>query len=71
MGTVYRHQALPANLIHVVLYLNHMLENKFTHSVLSSVFDAISWVHQINGHLDPTANCFVTNLLEASMKASC
>ena len=62
----YRH--LPADPIHVTIYLSNLLDQNCSFSVISSVYYAIKWVHSINDFVDPTDNGFVTNLLEAAKR---
>lgn len=61
---------LPANPVHVALYLNDLLDKHSSHSVISSVVYAIKWVHDINGFVDPTTNSFVRNLTECSKRTA-
>ncbi|XP_060081902.1 uncharacterized protein LOC132561192 [Ylistrum balloti] len=60
--------SIPANPIHVALYLNSLLEKGGTYAVVSSAVYAIKWVHNLNGHIDPTTNSFVQNLIEFSKR---
>lgn len=62
--------ALPASPIHIALYLNSLLANGSSFSVLSSAVYAIKWVHRTNGLSDPSTDSFVTNLLEASKRTA-
>lgn len=59
---------LPAEPIHVALYVTNLLEKQCSHSVISSAVYSIKWVHGINGYSDPTKNCFVQNLIETSKR---
>ncbi|XP_033729388.1 integrase/recombinase xerD homolog [Pecten maximus] len=62
--------ALPANPVHLALYLNYLLDKRSSFSVISATVYAIKWVHDINGHSDPTTNSFVRNLMESSKRTS-
>ena len=58
--------ALPAEPIHVALYLTKLIDNGASHSVIQTVFYAIKWAHDISNFNDPTDNSFVKNLLETN-----
>ncbi|XP_033731784.1 uncharacterized protein LOC117321479 [Pecten maximus] len=60
--------AVPANSIHICLYLNSLLTKGSSFAVVSSAVYAIKWAHSLNGLSDPTTNIFVKNLLEASKR---
>ena len=62
--TVCADQCLPANPIHVTVFLSSLLDQNVSYSVISAVFYAIKWVHNINNYVDPTENGFVKGLLE-------
>ena len=56
------HCALPAQPIHVALYITHLLDTgNSCHSVNSAIY-AIKWAHNVNNFTDPTDNGFVTGL---------
>ena len=56
------HCALPAQPIHVALYITHLLDTgNSCHSVNSAIY-AIKWTHNVNNFTDPTDNGFVTGL---------
>ncbi|VDI39681.1 Hypothetical predicted protein, partial [Mytilus galloprovincialis] len=66
-----RHTSLPAQPVHVALYLTHLLNNynSTCHPVSNAVY-GIKWAHEINGLNDPTSNSFVTSILEASKRVA-
>lgn len=51
---------LPANPIHVAVYLQHVLESTKSCSSVDSAFYAIKWVHEIAGMASPTDNQVVS-----------
>ena len=68
--SLHGHCALPAQPIHVSLYLTDLLNNGSTyHPVYNAVY-GIKWAHEINGFSDPTTNSFVTSILEASKRVA-
>lgn len=62
------YQCLPANPIHVTVFLSCLLDQNVSYSVISSVFYAIKWVHSINNYVDPTENGFVKGLLDTAKR---
>ena len=63
--------ALPAEPIHVALYITHLLNSGATyHSVNSAVY-GIKWAHEINNYTDPTNNTFVTSLQNSARRHAC
>lgn len=62
------HSALPANPIHVALYLTHLLENGATHHPVNSVVYAIKWTHDSVGLPNPTKTSHVSFIQEAARK---
>ncbi|CAC5406318.1 unnamed protein product [Mytilus coruscus] len=61
-------QSLPANPIHVALYLTKLIDTGSSYSVIQSAFYGIKWAHTVQGLLDPTENESVANLLESSKR---
>lgn len=51
---------LPANPIHVAVYLQHVLESTKSCSSVDSAFYAIKWAHEIAGMASPTDNQVVS-----------
>ncbi|MEW8548151.1 MAG: tyrosine-type recombinase/integrase [Candidatus Thiodiazotropha sp.] len=60
--------ALPANPIHVALYLTELLDSGNSDSVITSALYGIKWVHKTCDLQDPTDNTFVSNLVEAAKR---
>ena len=58
----------PANSIHVAIYLSHLIDNGKSDKVITSVFYAIKWMHNINDYIDPTESSFVKNILECAKR---
>ena len=53
------YQSVPADPIHVTIFISTLLDQNCSFSVISAVFYAIKWVHNINNFVDPTENGFV------------
>ncbi|VDI79474.1 Hypothetical predicted protein [Mytilus galloprovincialis] len=68
--TLQGHKSLPAQPVHVALYLTHLLNNNSTCHPISNAVYGIKWAHEINGLNDPTSNTFVTSILEASKRVA-
>lgn len=64
------HDALPAQPIHVALYLTHLLKNGSTYHPIYNAVYGIKWAHDINGLQDPTTNSFVSSVLESSKRVA-
>lgn len=62
--------ALPANPIHVALYITELLDSGKSESVVTAALYGIKWVHKICSLPDPTNNMFVLNLVEAAKRIS-
>ncbi|KAL5021412.1 hypothetical protein ScPMuIL_000567, partial [Solemya velum] len=64
------YQPLPAEPIHVVLYLSTLLDSPddISFHVISSVVYGIKWAHRLNALADPTENSLVVNMLEAAKR---
>lgn len=62
------YQPLPADPIHVTIYMSHLLDQEHSFSVISSMFYAIKWVHNVNNYVDPTENGFVKGMLDAAKR---
>ncbi|VDI26109.1 Hypothetical predicted protein [Mytilus galloprovincialis] len=56
---------LPAEPVHVALYLTFLIDKHSSPSVLQSAIYSIKWAHELNGYIDPTSNSFITFLLES------
>lgn len=57
--------AIPAEPVHVALYLTELIDKKCSVSVIQSAVYGIKWAHKVRGMSDPTDNHFVTNLMES------
>ena len=62
------HNALPAQPVHVALYLTHLVNNGSSFHPVSNAVYGIKWAHDVNGLQDPTTNSFVVSVLEASKR---
>ena len=62
------YDVMPAQPIHIALFLTELLDKCVTYCVISSIVYSIKWVHRINGENDPTENGFVNNLLESAKR---
>ena len=60
--------AIPAEPIHVALYLTSLIDEGKSSSVIQGAMYSIKWAHKLRGLLDPTANDFVTNVIEAAKR---
>ena len=68
--SLHGHDALPAQPIHVALYLTDLINNGSTYHPAYNAVYGIKWAHEINGLKDPTTNTFVTSILEASKRVA-
>ncbi|VDI68977.1 Hypothetical predicted protein [Mytilus galloprovincialis] len=59
---------LPAEPVHVALYLTLLIDKHSSPSVLQSVIYSIKWAHELNGYIDPTSNSFITFLLKSDKR---
>ena len=60
--------SLPANDVHVSLFIVHLLNDGASHQVVYSFVCAIKWLHSLHGFKDPTSSIHVKNLLETSKR---
>lgn len=63
-----RYKCLPAEHIHVAIYLTELLDLNCSVHTISSAIYSIKWAHDINGLSDPTNNAFVKNLHESAKR---
>jgi integrase len=63
-------RALPAEPIHVALYISSLINQGSSVSVVQSALYSIKWAHNMHGANDPTDNAFVKNLLEKAKRGS-
>ena len=59
------YQSVPADPIHVTIFISNLLDQNCSFSVISAVFYAIKWFHNINYFVDSTENGFVKSMLVA------
>lgn len=59
---------LPADPMHVALYITHLIDKQCSPSVIDKVIYSLRWVHEINGYKDPTLNHFVNSLQESAKR---
>ena len=60
--------AIPAEPIHVALYLTSLIDQRKSPSVVQGAMYSIKWAHKLRGLPDPTANDFVLNVAEAAKR---
>lgn len=60
--------ALPAEPIHVALYITKLIEENKSVSVIQSALYGIKWAHRVRGLSDPTDNHFVSTLFESAKR---
>ncbi|XP_052105787.1 integrase/recombinase xerD homolog, partial [Mytilus californianus] len=68
--TEHGQDALPAQPVHVALYLTNLLNNGSTSHPVSNAVYGIKWAHEVSGLPDPTINSFVTSIVEASKRTT-
>ncbi|XP_063420589.1 uncharacterized protein LOC134705803 [Mytilus trossulus] len=56
---------LPANPVHVALYLTYLIDKHCSPTVIDSAVYSIKWAHELNGFNDPTNNSYVKSLTES------
>ena len=61
-------RAIPAEPIHVALYLSSLIDEGKSPSVVQAAMYAIKWAHNMRGLDDPTSNKFVSSLTEAAKR---
>ena len=59
---------LPAEAIHVALYITHLLDSGSSSHVVNHSIYSIKWVHAVNNFPDPTENGYVKSLQEAAKR---
>jgi hypothetical protein len=68
--TLHGQNDLPAQPVHVALYLTSLLKNGSTYHPVHNAVYGIKWAHEINGLDDPTKYSFVVSVLEASKRVA-
>ncbi|XP_052080798.1 uncharacterized protein LOC127718788 [Mytilus californianus] len=59
---------LPANPVHVALYLTYLIDKHCSPSVIDSAVYSFKWAHELNGFNDPTNNSYVKSLTESAKR---
>ena len=59
---------LPADPVHVALYITSLLDNNSSQNTVNSAVYSIKWAHKINGLADPTENSLVISLQESAKR---
>ena len=59
---------LPAEPIHVALYITHLLDSGSSSHVVNHSIYSIKWMHTVNNFPDPTENGYVKSLQEAAKR---
>ncbi|XP_068240984.1 uncharacterized protein [Palaemon carinicauda] len=64
----YASMYLPANPVHVALYLSFLLDSGAFYGTISSCMYCIKLAHELYGHVDPKDNKFIKSLVETSKR---
>ena len=56
-------EILPASPSHIILYLSELSKSAKTFATVNQFLSAASWMHAINGHLSPTTNVVVQEVI--------
>ena len=59
---------IPANPVHVSLFITHIMNIGSSSHVISSAIYSIKWAHSLLGYLDPTIHPFIKSLLDSSKR---
>lgn len=62
------HSEIPAQPIHVALYITYLLDSGASYSTVNTTIYSIKWMHEISGYPDPTDNSFVKSLQESAKR---
>ena len=60
--------SLPANAVHVALFITHLIEQSNSSNTILSCIYAIKWAHETCGFADPTSHPFVKSLIETAKR---
>ncbi|KAK3107923.1 hypothetical protein FSP39_025264 [Pinctada imbricata] len=60
--------AIPANPIHIALFITSLLDSGSSYGVISAVKYSVKFVHSLHGYDDPTDNPFINNLVESTKR---
>lgn len=61
----YGFKELPADPIHVSLFLTLLIDKKSSPCTLDSIIYALKWVHELYGYVDPTNNAYIHSLAQS------
>ena len=61
-------KSVPADPIHVAIFISNLLDQNCSFSVISTVFYGIKSVHNLSNFVDSTENGFVKSMLEAAKR---
>lgn len=64
----HEQSALPAQPIHVSLYITHLLDKGASFNTVNSAIYSIKWAHELNNFNDPTNNAYVKTLQESAKR---
>ena len=64
----HHYSVIPAEPIHIVLYITKLLDSGASANVISTTIFALKWAHSLRGLSDPTDNGFVKNLVESAKR---
>lgn len=64
----HEHSEVPAQPIHVALYITYLLDSGDSYSTVNTAIYSIKWMHEISGYPDPTDNSFVKSLQESAKR---
>ena len=60
---------LPAQPVHIALFITHLLDSGATHNTINSIIYSIKWVHGMCNKNDPTNNSYIVSLQESAKRA--
>ena len=61
-------QAIPAEPVHVALYITHLIDTGSSAGTVQAAVYGIKWAHTVRGIVDPTSNHYVKSLLESAKR---
>ena len=65
---VHKISSLPAQPVHIALYLTVLIDKQCSSNVINSAIYSIKWAHMLHGFTDPTDNAFVKNLQDTAKR---
>lgn len=63
-------ECLPAQPIHIALYITHLLDTGSSSHVVNHAIYSIKWVHELHGLADPTNNSYIKCLQNAAKRVA-